>query len=57
MTPQNRYCCKCHRTTKFLVQGTKFTCSQCGIVVETKDREEERCLIGNPFRSFKTSAA
>ncbi|MBI5545805.1 MAG: hypothetical protein HY901_18095 [Deltaproteobacteria bacterium] len=57
MNSQNRYCCRCHRTTRFVVKDTTFTCSSCGVVVEGKTRDQERSLIGNPLRSFKTSFA
>lgn len=57
MSPQNRYCCQCHRTTKFQVREGTFTCTQCGVVIEIKDHEKERSLIGDPFRSFRTRAA
>lgn len=61
MSSQNRYCCRCHRTTKFLVQPALFTCTGCGVVVEIpgggEHRAEGRSLIGDPMRSYKTSFA
>ena len=57
MSTVNKYCCHCHRTTRFVVQDASYTCSGCGVVIEIKDRAEERSLIGNPMRSFKTRFA
>jgi len=58
MSTVNKYCCRCHRTTKFLEQGKTFTCSGCGIVIDKGiDRAEDRGLIGNPLRSYKTRFA
>ncbi len=58
MNTQNRYCCRCHRTTRFHVKDSVFTCTSCGVVIDkAKESEKERSLIGDPFRSFKTSFA
>ena len=34
MGAQNRYCTRCSKTTKFLVDGGIFTCVTCGVRVE-----------------------
>ncbi len=58
MNAQNHYCCRCHRTTKFAVDGVKLTCTSCGVIVERQARSEgARGMVGNPLRSFKTSFA
>jgi hypothetical protein len=57
MKTVNKYCCRCHRTTRFQVQEACFTCTNCGVVIERADKPEERSLIGNPMRSFKTRFA
>ena len=57
MKTVNKYCCRCHRTTRFQVQEGTFTCTACGVVIEKKDRGEERSLIGNPMRSYRTRFA
>jgi hypothetical protein len=60
---QNRYCCRCQQTTRFEVSGTRFRCTVCGVLVDKGENPRdksgggERSLIGNPFRSFKTSFA
>jgi hypothetical protein len=54
---QNRYCCRCHCTTKYNVIGTQFTCTQCGVTVNLGERRIERTLIGNPFTSFRIAHA
>jgi hypothetical protein len=60
MSSENRYCCRCHRTTRFQVQGASYTCTGCGVVIEVAPRQEprgsERSLIGDPMR-YKTSFA
>lgn len=57
MSTVNKYCCHCHRTTRFQVQEKSYSCTCCGVVIEKKARPEERSLIGNPMRSFKTRFA
>lgn len=57
MSYQNRYCCRCHRTTRFSVQGTVFTCSGCGVVVDTAENTRQSTLVGNPMRSFRRNDA
>lgn len=57
MKTVNKYCCCCHRTTRFEVKEVDFTCTSCGVVIEKQDRPEERSLIGNPMRSYKTRFA
>ncbi len=62
MSSQNRYCCRCHQTTRFIAGEASFTCTRCGVVVEIPKKsrpevEQERTLIGDPMRSFKTSFA
>jgi hypothetical protein len=57
MKTVNKYCCRCHRTTRFQVQETGYTCTGCGVVIERAEKAEERSLIGNPMRSFKTRFA
>ncbi|MFN7132892.1 MAG: hypothetical protein ACK4N5_12495 [Myxococcales bacterium] len=34
MNAQNRYCCRCQRTTRFTISGATFTCTSCGVRVE-----------------------
>ncbi|MBI5543512.1 MAG: hypothetical protein HY901_06455 [Deltaproteobacteria bacterium] len=57
MNTVNKYCCRCHRTTRFQEQERSYTCTGCGVVIEKKERPEERALIGNPMRSYKTRFA
>ncbi len=57
MNTLNKYCCRCHRTTRFLDQEKTYTCTACGVVVEKAEKPEERGLIGNPLRSYKTRFA
>jgi hypothetical protein len=57
MSSQNRYCCRCRRTTRFEVKDATFTCTGCGVQISTDEKTQERALIGDPFRSFKTSFA
>jgi hypothetical protein len=57
MNTVNKYCCRCHRTTRFQVQEAGYTCTSCGVVIERKGKPEERSLIGNPMRSYKTRFA
>lgn len=62
MRSQNRYCCRCHQTTQFAVGESSLTCTRCGVIVEIPkesraDAKQERSLIGDPMRSFKTSFA
>jgi hypothetical protein len=59
MNFQNRYCCRCHCTTKYRVVGTVFTCTKCGVSVDVFDptRTKERSFIGNPFQSYRISHA
>lgn len=54
MTSQNRYCCRCQRTTRFAVHGTLYTCSRCGVRVDVgAQRPDVRMMVGNPFRSYR----
>ena len=55
MRLENHYCCRCHKTTKHRVEGATFQCTGCGVVVEKEQPREQRSLIGDPFRSYKTS--
>ena len=57
MNTVNKYCCRCHQTTRFAVQDGSFTCGRCGIVIQKQARPEERSLIGDPMRSYKTRFA
>ena len=58
MNTVNKYCCHCHKTTRFQVQEKAYTCSGCGVVIEKQDQQQEaRALIGDPMRSFKTRFA
>lgn len=57
MSTINKYCCRCHRTTRFQEQEKSFTCSNCGVVIEKIEKSEGRSLIGNPMRSYKTRFA
>lgn len=58
MNFQNRYCCRCHCTTKYNVVGTVFTCTKCGVSVDTGTHQPEtRSLVGDPFRSFRVAKA
>ncbi len=55
---QNRYCCRCHCTTKYRVVGTVFTCTQCGVSVDVEHKTQAaRTLVGNPFKSFRIQHA
>ena len=61
MNTLNKYCCRCHRTTRFQVEEKAYTCTSCGVVVAVEEkpdgRAEERTLIGDPMRSFRTKHA
>ena len=61
MNSENHYCCRCHRTTKFVLTDPQhLLCSGCGLVAEKHEKSVEtkgRALIGDPFRSYKTSFA
>ena len=63
MNTMNKYCCRCHRTTRFQVEDKAYTCTSCGVVVvvEQQQKQEEasgeRKLIGDPMRSYKTRFA
>jgi ribosomal protein S27AE len=62
MSSQNRYCCRCHQTTRFEAGEARLTCSRCGVIVEVSkqpraEAKQERVLIGDPMRSYKTSFA
>ena len=51
MGAQNRYCTRCSKTTKFLVDGGIFTCVTCGVRVELQRRPaQERILWGDPYQ-------
>ena len=63
MNTLNKYCCRCHRTTRFQVEEKSYTCTSCGVVVAVvavepkQEPPEGRALIGDPMRSFKTRFA
>ncbi|HEY3448851.1 MAG TPA: hypothetical protein VGK67_21000 [Myxococcales bacterium] len=62
MNTINKYCCRCHRTTRFQVEEKAYTCTSCGVVMAVAEKKpestsEERTLIGDPMRSFRTKFA
>ncbi|MGC4117318.1 MAG: hypothetical protein QM765_22705 [Myxococcales bacterium] len=61
MNTINKYCCRCHRTTRFQVEEKSYTCTSCGVVMaiaeKVEAKSEERTLIGDPMRSFRTKFA
>jgi len=51
---RNRYCTRCGKTTLFWMEGAIFTCTGCGVRVDTAQQPvESRSLIGDPFHQFR----
>ncbi len=44
----NKYCVKCHKTTKFTINGLTWTCGSCYTVMEMV-AAPTRLMIGNPY--------
>ena len=62
MNTLNKYCCRCHRTTRFQVEEKAYTCTSCGVVAAVQQPKKDvdpdgRSLIGDPMRSYKTRFA
>ena len=57
MDHQNRYCTRCNQTTRFKVEGQRFTCTRCHAVTERVGGQEQegdkRVLVGDPFHNFR----
>lgn len=51
----NKYCSRCKSTTHFDVNGTVYTCPQCGMVSDISIRPASlRVMIGDPFAKYRS---
>jgi uncharacterized paraquat-inducible protein A len=57
MQHRNRYCTRCQQTTRFTVEGARYTCTRCQVQVEVSAPKAAIEPVGSdPLNKYKVGS-